>query len=65
MISPYQRAEIIRLLRKLELNSVTVTYQHRALGAADHMIDGPVDAWLDGLDSRGGEQLIERLRARL
>lgn len=53
------------LLRKLELDTVTLTYQHRTLGVQDHMIGGQVEAWLDGMKSAEIERLIDTLRARL
>lgn len=62
MITAYQRAEVVRLLRKLEVDSVTVGYRHRTFGVQDHMIGGPVDAWLDGLTSELANALIKRLR---
>lgn len=61
MITTAQRAEIRRLLRKLEFDANTVTYQFRQLGAPETAIGGRVDAWLDGLDIKQGSALIERL----
>lgn len=62
MTTGYQRAEIIRLLRRIGFNSVTLTYQHRVLGVPDYMIDKPVDAWIDGLSTEQASSVIRKLR---
>lgn len=64
MSTPYQRAEIIRLLRKQELDSVTLTYMHRKLGVQDYMIGKPVEAWIDGLSTEQASSVIRTLRGK-
>lgn len=62
MTTPYQRAEIIRLLRKLEFDSVTLTFQHRTLGAPDYLIGKSVEGWIDTMGVDQASALINRLR---
>lgn len=63
MITTRQRSEILRLLRKAEFDTFTVTYQHRRLGVAEAQIGGRVDAWLDALTIQQGSALITTLKA--
>lgn len=62
MITTQQRAEILRLMRKAEFDTFTVTYQHRRLGVTEAQIGGRVDAWLDGLTIQQGSTLINTLK---
>lgn len=61
MITTAQRAAIMRLLRKGEFDTFTVTYQFRPLGVSEAQIGNRVDAWLDGLSIKEGSALIAKL----
>lgn len=64
-MTPYQRAEIIRLLQRLEFDHQAVTYQHRRLGVPESAIGGTVDAWLSDVSNASASALIEKLRGML
>jgi hypothetical protein len=61
-MTPYQRAEIVRLLKKLEFDHRTVTFQHRRLGVPEAVIGGTVDAWLSGMSQAEASAMIEKMR---
>lgn len=61
-MTPYQRAEIIRLLKLLEFDHRNVTYQHRRLGVPESAIGGTVEAWLTGVSQADASALIDKLR---
>lgn len=58
----YQRAEIIRLLRKLEFDTRTVTYQHRKVDDCEFWIGMSVDGWLSSMTQERASKAIDRLR---
>lgn len=57
-----QRDLIDRLLREAEYDTRTVTFQHRALGVAEHEIGKPVSVWLDSLSIEQASQVIRKLQ---
>jgi len=59
-----QRAEILRLLKKQEMDITTLTYQHRTLGVPDYLIGKPVDLWIEGLSTEHASSVIRQLRDR-
>lgn len=65
--TPYQRAEVARLLRKLDLDARQLTFQHRRVGAPEPMIQAgaKVEQWLEGLDMDEASELIDKLRGML
>lgn len=64
MSTKEQRAEILRLLKKVEYDRTTLTYQHRTLGVADADIGRPVDWWIEGLTVEQASSTIRQLKDR-
>lgn len=64
MSTKEQRAEILRLMKKVEFDRTTLTYQHRTIGVPDAMIGKPVDLWIEGLSTEQATTTIMLLRAR-
>lgn len=63
-ITPAQRNEIRRLMRRLEWDTRTITILHvRMPGMTRQLVGRPLDAWLDTLDVRAASQAITWLRA--
>lgn len=67
MPTPYQRAEIARLLQKLEFDHKHLSLMHRRVGAPDALIEdgATVDTWLDGLTQEQASALIDKMRGML
>lgn len=64
-MTPYQRAEILRLMKLLELDTRTVTYMHRRIGVPESAIGGSVDAWVSGFRQDDASSLIYTMRGML
>jgi hypothetical protein len=65
--TPYQRAEIIRKLKALELDTKHLTFMHRRVGAPENLIQSGarVEAWLDELDAAQASALIGKMGGML
>jgi len=61
----HQRAEIVRLLRKVEMDTRRVTLMHRLVGVPDSFIDRPVDEWMCTLSVDAANGVIRTLQARI
>lgn len=63
----YQRAEVRRLLQKLEFDDSHLTLMHRRVGAPDALIDAgaSIDTWLDSLTQVQASELIAKMRGML
>ena len=59
----YQRNQILRLMRKLELDTRRITLMHRRIGVSDQWLDKPVDAWMNTLSVEESSNLIVKLEA--
>lgn len=65
--TPYQRAEVIRLLQRLEFDHKHLTLMHRRVGAPDALIEGgaAVETWLDTLTQEQASVLVDKMRGML
>jgi hypothetical protein len=65
--TPYQRAEVARLLQKLEYDHRNLTLMHRNVGAPEPLIQAgaKVDAWLDEMTPEQASALIEKMRGMI
>lgn len=63
----WQRAEIIRKLKSLELDAKHLTFMHRRVGAPEALIQSGarVESWLDQLDVDQASALIKKMEGML
>lgn len=57
-----QRGEIVRLMRKAELDTRRITLMHRRLGVADSWMDRNVDEWMCSLTVDAANGVIKTLQ---
>jgi hypothetical protein len=58
-----QRGEIVRLMRKAELDTRRITLMHRRIGVADCWMDRNVDEWMCSLSVDAAHGVIKTLQA--
>lgn len=58
----YQRGEIIKLMKRAELDTRRITLMHRRIGVADSFIDRPVDEWMSSLSLDAANGVIKTLQ---
>lgn len=59
----HQRGEIVRLMRKAELDTRRITLMHRRIGVADSWMDRNVDEWMCSLSVDAANGVIMTLQA--
>lgn len=58
----HQRGEIVRLMRRAELDTHRITLMHRRIGVADQWIDRPIDEWMCSLSLDAANGVIKTLQ---
>lgn len=58
----HQRGEIVRLMRKAELDTRRITLMHRRIGVPDQFMDRPVDEWMCSLSLDAANGVIKTLQ---
>lgn len=66
-LAPYQstqrqRGEIVRLMRKAEMDTKRITLMHRRLGVPDQFMDRPIDEWMSSLSLDAANGVIKTLQ---
>lgn len=64
-ITQYQRGEIVRLMRKAELDTRRITLMHRRIGVPDSFMDQSVEHWMCFLSQDAANVIINKLRGLL
>lgn len=57
-----QRGEIVRLMRKAELDTRRITLMHRRIGVSDSWMDHNVDEWMCSLSVDAANGVIKTLQ---
>jgi hypothetical protein len=58
----HQRGEIVRLMRRAELDHRRITLMHRRIGVPDSFMDRPVDEWMSSLSMEAANGVIKTLQ---
>jgi hypothetical protein len=58
----HQRGEIVRLMRRAELDTKRITLMHRRLGVPDQFLDRPIDEWMSSLSLDAANGVIKTLQ---
>lgn len=65
MITTAQRAEVMRLMKKLEFDPKTITMMHRRVSVPEHLIGTSVDAWVGGMTEAEASALIDKMKGMI
>lgn len=58
----HQRGEIVRLMKRAELDTRRITLMHRRIGVPDQFMDRPIDEWMSSLSLDAANGVIKTLQ---